>query len=155
MGLFDYPADAGTRSRTDAAPHFTFLEHLSTKGWKTLLTHAETVQFSAGQVVVTAGDADEAFYIVTAGSVDVVVPGTGETLTTIPEGSVFGEISFFDGQPRSASIRASTDGSAIRLTRDGFERLSGWDPVLGRQILMDLGKILALRLRWTTGLARR
>ena len=53
---------------------------------------------------------------------------------------MFGEIAFFDGEPRSATIRALGDGSALRITRDRFDNLSGWNPVLARQILIDLGK---------------
>jgi CRP/FNR family transcriptional regulator, cyclic AMP receptor protein len=152
MGLFDYPI--GTDQTPGAAEYFVFLEHLPEQSWKKLLNHAETISFHKGQIIVRSGAMDAALYIITEGSVEVVVDGDGPALTIIPAGSVFGEISFFDGRPRSATIRAQSDGRAVRLTRDGFDQLSGWDPVLGRHILIDLGKILALRLRWTTMLAQ-
>lgn len=155
MGLFDYPAE--TTASVAAAPDFIFLENLPPASWKKILAHAETLSFARGQVLLHAGDSDDAFYILTAGSVEVVLPGTvrGPALTVIPEGSVFGEIAFFDGQPRSAGIRARSDGTAIRISRANFEHLSSWDAVLGRQILLDLGRILSLRLRWTTDLSQR
>ena len=74
-------------------------------------------------------------------------------LATITEGSVFGEIAFFDGAPRSATIRSRSTGSAVRVTRENFETLAAWEPTIARQLLFDLGRILAMRLRWTTGRA--
>lgn len=76
-----------------------------------------------------------------------------KVLATIPEGSVFGEISFFDGAPRSAAIRSRTQGSAIRVTRENFDTLAAWEPVIARKMLFDLGRVLAMRLRWTTSLS--
>jgi CRP/FNR family cyclic AMP-dependent transcriptional regulator len=148
MGLFDYPehGDAGSASQV-GNPDFVFLENHSPEAWKKIIAHAETMRFSAGQVLVRADDVDDSFYILSKGSVEVVLPGSERALTTIREGSVFGEMSFFDCLPRSATIRASTAGTVIRVTRDGFTRLSGWEPALARTILLDLGKILALRLR--------
>lgn len=155
MGLFDYPAAATASAAVE--PDFIFLENLSPASWKKILAHAETLSFARGQVLLHAGDSDDAFYIVTAGSVEVVLSGKvqGPALTVVPEGSVFGEIAFFDGQPRSAGIRARTNGTAIRISRTNFEHLSSWDAVLGRQILFDLGRILSVRLRWTTDLSQR
>jgi CRP-like cAMP-binding protein len=64
-------------------------------------------------------------------------------------GSVLGEIAFFDGKPRSASVRALTDTELLRLSADAFEVLSTRHPDVGRKILLDLGRVLALRLRHT------
>lgn len=153
VGLFDYPeATAEPQGEQPSRREFTFLDNLPTAGWKQIIAHAQTVPFTAGQELVRVGERDQAFYILTAGSVAVVIAaGTGErVVATVTEGSVFGEIAFFDGEPRSATIRALSDGSALRLTRDRFDNLSGWNPVLARQILIDLGKVLAMRLRWTT-----
>lgn len=155
MGLFDYPAEVEEdRGLVPAWSDFIFLKDVPTSAWKKIVAHAQTVQFAPGQKIVNAGERDPAFYILSAGTVEVVIPGPdGErVLASIPEGSVFGEISFFDGEPRSASIRATAAGAALRITRDGFDSLSGWDPALGRLMLIDLGRVLALRLRWTTQL---
>ena len=100
--------------------------------------------------MIRIGDKDDSFYILTSGDVDVIVgAGDAETvLATISEGSVFGEIAFFDRQPRSATIRAKTQGAAVRVTRETFDNLAAWEPNIARQMLYDLGRILAMRLRW-------
>lgn len=152
MGLFDYTSNVTPMARAPGAADFVFLDGLSDHAWKKILAHAQIVHFRAGQDLIRAGDADDSFYIVSQGSVDVVLRSKGKEtiLTTIPEGSVFGEVAFFDRAPRSATIRAHSAGSAVCLTREGFDQLSAWEPALGRAILIDLGRVLALRLRNTT-----
>lgn len=150
MGLFDYP---GTDSQDTALAEITFLGELSEAEWARILRLVETRQFRAGEDLIRTGEKDDSFYILTNGEVDVVI-GSGSTqttLATITEGSVFGEIAFFDREPRSATIRAKSQGSAVRITRENFDNLAAWEPNIARQILLDLGRILAIRLRWTTG----
>lgn len=149
MSLFDYP---------DASPvltplsEITLLADLSKDDWARLLNLVVTRPFSAGEDLIKVGEREDAFYILVSGVVDVVVDSGGgeKILASIAEGSVFGEIAFFDGSPRSATIRARTPGSAIRVSRDSCERLSVWEPRIARQMLFDLGAILAMRLRRTT-----
>ena len=150
MGLFDYAeSDQLHTGAADGAHGYVFLENLSPSDWKKILVHAETKRFAAGQVLIRNGDVDDSFYILSEGTVEVILPGKDAAFTTIIEGAVFGEMAFFDCLPRSATIRAKTAGTAIRLSRDGYTRLSGWEPALARTIVLDLGKVLALRLRAT------
>jgi CRP/FNR family transcriptional regulator, cyclic AMP receptor protein len=148
MGLFDYP---GTAVLEKSLHEITFLADLSKEDWERILKLVETRLFRAGDDLIRVGDKDGSFYILTSGEVAVTIGD--KVLATIPEGSVFGEISFFDGAPRSATIRAKTKGSAIRVTRENFDTLAAWEPAIARQMLFDLGRILAMRLRWTTSLA--
>ena len=73
--------------------------------------------------------------------------GREKRVATIDEGSLFGELAFFDAQPRSANIRALTNGHALRLSRQGFDRLSQQQPHLARELLLEIGKVLAYRYR--------
>jgi CRP/FNR family cyclic AMP-dependent transcriptional regulator len=63
---------------------------------------------------------------------------------------VVGEQSFLDHQPRSTSIRALTEGEVFRLSREKFLVFSAREPALARDLLLDLGRIVSLRLRDTT-----
>src|SRR6266478_3052702 len=62
-------------------------------------------------------------------------------------GSVVGELSFFDGGPRSAAVRAVTPVALAELTAADFEVLRKRHPDLACRLLADLGRILAGRLR--------
>jgi CRP/FNR family cyclic AMP-dependent transcriptional regulator len=155
MGLFDYP-DAAAAAAPKPLGEITLLGSLSKNEWARVLSVVETRQFTAGTDLIRSGERDDSFYILTAGEVQVMLQGSGaadqedKVLAVITEGSVFGEIAFFDGQPRSATIRARTPGAAVRVTRDAFDNLAAWEPKIAKQLLFDLGAILATRLRWTT-----
>ncbi len=56
-------------------------------------------------------------------------------------------MAFLDGRPRAATIRALTDGELLRLSFESYEVLAARYAELGRAILLDLGRILAARLR--------
>ena len=151
MGLFDHPGDAESTS----PDRMVFLDALSEKDWKKLLGLVETRHFRAGDYLINAGEPDSSFYILSSGTVEVVLPsatGEAQVLTEIPEGSVFGEIAFFDSRPRSASIRAKTEGTAVRISKENLDYLAIWEPTIATTILYDLGRLLAERLRWTTAL---
>lgn len=145
MGLFDYPDATKT---AEPLQEITFLADLSSDDWTRVLKIVNERPFRAGDDLIRIGDKDDSFYILTRGEVEVSIGD--KVLATIPEGSVFGEISFFDGALRSATIRARTTGSAIRVTREDLDSLAAWEPDIARKMLFDLGRILAMRLRWTT-----
>jgi CRP/FNR family transcriptional regulator, cyclic AMP receptor protein len=127
--------------------------------WRKLLAATTPRQMKASEVVIQRGVEDSALYFVAAGSLEVgitYVDGVSiSPLAKIGTGSVIGEQSFFDGQPRSANVWAVSDGELLCLTRESFDRLAKDDPVLARDFLFALGRILSLRLRNTTMRVRR
>jgi CRP-like cAMP-binding protein len=70
-------------------------------------------------------------------------------------GSVIGEQAFVDGQPRSATVRSTTDSELLRLSRDAFETFAARDPALAMDLIFDLARILSLRLRTSQALMAR
>lgn len=150
MPSFDYP---GGRTRTFGEDLATVLEDLSSEEWGKVKSHAQTIHFKSGDALIERGDEDDALYILMEGEVEVLQDrslGGTRSITRIPAGSIFGEISFFDRQPRSAFVQARTDGNMLRITRQQFDELAAQEPDIARQLLLDLGKVLADRLRTTT-----
>ena len=76
-------------------------------------------------------------------------------LAKISAGSVIGEQSFFDSEPRSANVWAVTDGELLCLTQERFHELARREPALVRDLLFALGRILSLGLRNTSMRVRR
>jgi CRP/FNR family cyclic AMP-dependent transcriptional regulator len=142
--LFDYGSVAG-RGR---ARGFEFLARRPQTDWAKILDRCETRRFSAGELLVSAGEQDRALYLLTEGTVGVRLHADAErTFTAIDAPSVLGEVAFLDGGPRSASLFAISDGELLRLRLESFEVLCARDPELGRAILFDLAKIVTARLR--------
>jgi len=140
--FFDYPGEAVTESRRpdDAV----FLPDLDEEDWGRLLAYAEVRRFAQGEIVIPAGATDRSLYIVADGTLEL----TGRDGTaTVETGAVIGELPFFDGRPHDAAVRALTDVDLLALSPEAFEVLAAREPSLARAVLLDLGRILSLRLR--------
>ncbi len=84
--------------------------------------------FQAGRVIVREGDRADAAYIITAGQCEVrrrdpEHPGRSIPLRVLKAGDVFGETAIFADAPRSASVVALEDVSAVVVDRASLEEL--------------------------------
>ena len=96
---------------------------------------AELHTFAAGAVVLREGQLSDALYLVFRGSVEVIKhgradpddgddPTDGLAIHRIARGSVFGEMSFIDGDVTSATIRAAESCELLRLSHQTLDRVS-------------------------------
>jgi signal transduction histidine kinase len=77
-------------------------------------------RFTAGQVIFSAGEKGDGFYVVQKGGVEIFANvGNNETrvLARIGPGEFFGEMAVLDDVPRSASARAEVETKAIYISR--------------------------------------
>lgn len=146
--FFDYPGgETGEYSE-----ELRFLAGSSDEDWAVIRKHSETRRFLPGEAVINAGESDRALYIVVDGTLQVVRASgrrgrATEVVRTIHPGSVIGEMAFLDGAPRSAMVQAVTEAHLMRLSFDAFEIMAAKEPALARSMLLDLGRILAGRIR--------
>ena len=90
-----------------------------------------------GQVVVRQGDPADAWYLVEQGQARVVVDGPhGEEvpLGLMEAGQGFGEISLLSGGTRSATVRAASSLTVLRLDKVVFDALVQDRPELRREM---------------------
>ena len=108
----------------------------------------------AGEAIIRRGEPDQTLYFVLQGSLEVIAhSGDGLSMgrmALIGAGSVLGEVSFFDGGPRSAGAWALDDCDVAAMTPDQYAAFEASSPGLARELLFALGRILAIRLRRTT-----
>jgi len=151
MDFFDYPGTEGGTA-TQVAPE-VFLPEASDSDWSVLLRYCRRRHFEAGEAVISAGGTSRSLYLVVDGTLEVLSPdgrrraGRYRRVASVGAGSVLGEMSFFDNARRSALVRATTAVEVAELGPADFGALTEEDPRLGLQILFDLGRILAQRLR--------
>jgi hypothetical protein len=82
--------------------------------------------FAAGAIIVREGDPADAAYIITKGKCEVRKADSGDALLrTLQEGDVFGETAIFADSPRSASVIAIDEVSAVVVDRASIEHLTG------------------------------
>lgn len=141
------------------SPDALVLPHWNDGHWATLLQFTAPRPFRASEVVIQRSAADRTLYLVAAGSLEVGVThvdGVSMTsLARISAGSILGEQSFFDGQPRSANVWAVTDGTLLLLPFDDFTRFGESEPALARDFLFAMARVLSIRLRNTSFRLRR
>jgi CRP/FNR family transcriptional regulator, cyclic AMP receptor protein len=133
-------------AREDSAD-LLFMPGATASDWATVFRHAEVRRVPAGLALVQAGEDDRALYLLTEGTLGVRLPRDEGAFKTIDAPSVLGELAFFDGRPRSATLSAVTDVEVVRLDAEALARLSADAPELAQAMLLDLARILALRLR--------
>lgn len=150
--------------RQKASDHVNTSDHLllfewSDVEWGKLLNATTRQEYKTSEVVINRGDQDRSLYFVAAGALEVGVTFidgvTISSLAKIGAGSVIGEQSFFDGEPRSANVWGVTDGVLLRLSFEKFHELAEREPTMTRDFLFALGRILSLRLRHTSMRVRR
>lgn len=155
MSFFDYPGTQAEATKEQDAE--VFLPEASDSDWAALLRHCRRRRYGPGETVISAEGARRSLYIVVDGTLEVLLPvagkgaGRSRKAITIGAGSVLGEMSFFDNAERSAVVRATTELEVAELGIAEFDALAEEDPRLGREILFDLGRILAQRLRRAQG----
>ena len=116
-----------------------------------LLEPAPVVEIAAGDYFCREGDMADCMYVLERGSVTIMKSWEGRQLLLrrLGKGDCFGEMALLDLFPRSASIRADEDCTAIRLTPDNLLRLFEHDPVQFALIQMNIGREISRRLRAT------
>jgi len=123
--------------------------------WRTIGWRMHLEQVPAGEEIFRQGDLEAYLAILTQGLVEIArtsLLGRERMLATLFPGSVFGEMSLVDGQPRSATARAVEDSTLLVLPAEGFRRLVDEQPLLGRKLLAHVARLISLRLRQMDGI---
>lgn len=113
---------------------------------------AQEMDYPAGERIVAENTPGGRLHIILSGSVEVRKK-SGEdaerVLAVLGQGTVFGEMSVFDGHPYSAGIVAKTPTHTLSLVRSDFLLLGEKNPGLALKITMNLIKMLSAKLRKT------
>ena len=96
-----------------------FLRMLDAEGRKTLLAQAEAKTYADGELVVAEGEPGDALYIIVSGIASVTADDMGneKKVAELTDGAFFGEMGVITRQPRSATVRARGELSALRIPR--------------------------------------
>ncbi|HEX7000818.1 MAG TPA: cyclic nucleotide-binding domain-containing protein, partial [Trueperaceae bacterium] len=97
--------------------------------------------YSAGEVIFSAGDAAHEMYVLIEGTVDIVLDG--KSIEELRPGNVFGEMAIVDEAPRSADAVARTEVKVEPIDQDWFKHLIRRSPTFGLHVM----SVMAQRLR--------
>lgn len=139
----------------DDAVDVLHLPHWDLSCWERLMSDAEAIELSDGELLLRRGETSCDLYFLVKGKLEVSMPRTQSIsmspLISIGPGSVVGEIAFFDDHGRSASVWSRGKSDLLRIPRPAFEDFKQAHPLLACDLLFAIGRILAERLRVTQG----
>lgn len=107
------------------------------------------------QVLLEQWESTTDLFIVRSGKVNVTDDRSGGFLiASLEPGDVFGEISFIDGMPRTATVSVAEPGEVLMLSREDADDLMMSNPELAGNLMICIGQLLAQRLELTNEVLR-
>jgi hypothetical protein len=100
------------------------------------------------QVVCRQGESGDELFVILRGSIRLESGGT--VITTLPQGSHFGEMALIDSVPSSVTAVSTEEGKVLTISRSDFSEILRKEPPLAVKLLWSFLGVLAERLRQTT-----
>ena len=108
---------------------------------KRLADKMDEQRFMEGATIVRQGEPGDTFYVLVEGEAKVK-DANGRTLSRLIPGDFFGEISLMDGGPRTATVVAETNLTALALSRKDFGTLLQSEPKVTVGLLKHAATLL-------------
>lgn len=96
--------------------------------------------YQDGEVIIHQGDVGECMFVIQEGQVEVLseVDGRELRLAVRKEGDFFGEMSIFERETRSATVRALGPARVLTVDKKNFLRRIAADPSLAFRIVQTM-----------------
>ncbi len=113
---------------------------------KLLAFTSERLSFDSDQDLFRQGDMGDSAYIIIDGEADVLIdtPGGPITVATRHRNDFVGEIAILCDIPRTATVRAKTKLTTLRISRELFFRMVTEFPQMAVEIMRELAHSLEL-----------
>lgn len=121
------------RARLSSVP---FLAGLQDDVLDRLASVGTTQEVARGDVLVAEGEAADTLYFVLRGRFTVTLGDT--PIAELDEGEPVGEIAFFAGGTRTATVTAARASTVLALTRADYDAVAADKPALGEAIIRAL-----------------
>lgn len=107
---------------------------------------AVEANFAGGDVMIRQFDRSSDLMIILNGAAQIKA-FSGESMAEVGVGSVVGEVSLIDEQPRSATVISVGDTRVVLLKGAKLQALMDADPILKATLVGNLARLLCQRLR--------
>ncbi|MFQ6538208.1 MULTISPECIES: cyclic nucleotide-binding domain-containing protein [Aphanothece] len=129
----DDPAGYGLEARVDLLRENVLFGHLSSEQLERIAPLTRCLRFAAGEAVVVEGDEGFAMFQVVTGRVQVIKlmeGGIEKKVAELGVGTIFGEMSVFTDQPRTATVRTTEESVLLEVERNDLRPLLEGNPRL-------------------------
>ena len=148
--------DAVQGLRTEAQSFFeetVLTEDLDAEEMNVVAEAAERIEYGSGEVLLEEGETSPALYFIASGTVEVLKQDDEGThrfaIATLEAGDFFGEMSFVDDQPASATVQADGDVQVWRLKKDRLHEAGHTGRTVYYHLVSNVTHTISERLRAT------
>ncbi|MDD5686390.1 MAG: cyclic nucleotide-binding domain-containing protein [Elusimicrobia bacterium] len=129
--------------------YFSFLTEIEQKEFANILS---IENFKKDDIIFKQGELGDRLYLIKEGLVRIYITETDteETIALMKQGDIFGELSLYDTQPRSAYASALDSTVLLAITKEKFDELKKKNSEMASKIFQIMLKIISKRLRRTT-----
>lgn len=129
-----------------------FMDAFSTQQRALFADAAEELPLERGSTLLRRGEPGGDLFVLSSGTLEVVdTRSTPETiLAVLREGAAVGELSFVDGSPRMADVRAGSDCLVLRWGHRDLRALLKREPDFAAAFYESVAQIAATRMRRVT-----
>jgi NTE family protein len=106
-------------------------------------SRAKVHNLTRGETLVRQGMPSDSVYVVVSGRFEVFIAGQQSAISEIGVGEPIGEIGFFSGAARGATIVAARDSVVLELDRTSFDQVAREVPAIYQPLLRALARRLA------------
>ena len=132
-----------TAMSLDLLSAFPGLDEKLLTSLEALAEGAEQRAIQRGDILLRQGDPSDAVYFVLSGRFSVHLNSLDEPIAEVAQGQPIGEIGFFAGLPRTATVKALRDSRVLVITRERFRKLSEALPEIRDAVIVSLAHRLS------------
>jgi signal transduction histidine kinase/ActR/RegA family two-component response regulator len=122
-------------------------------------------RYEPGGVIIREGEEGDSIFLIGSGSAEAVLEdarGRSIQLSLMLPGETFGEMAFFEGKPRSATVRARDACVVLEINGQNLRRLADVRPDIELKVLLTVSErlrskneqLMALHLKAVEGASR-
>ncbi len=113
---------------------------------KLLAFTSQCLSFDDGEVLFREGDRADCAYVIMSGEVEILADtgGTEFIAGTLGKNQLFGELAVLTNSPRSATLRAKGELTALKISDDNFLKLLVENPEVALEVMRTLSEKLVL-----------
>ncbi|MBI5555474.1 MAG: cyclic nucleotide-binding domain-containing protein [Elusimicrobia bacterium] len=124
---------------------FSLFKELDDEQLQKFAAYVYEKRYQKGGIICSKGGRGDEIFLIKRGRVSIILPlyrydSRDEVVSELEAGDFFGELSFFDGQERSAHVKASAETDLLILSRRDYDKIIKDNPRDGCKIQ---GKIIA------------
>jgi NTE family protein len=137
------PSEPATFNTAELVRSTAFFRELSDEQLTAVWSQAKVLSLTRGDVLVVQNTPSDSVFVVVSGRFEVWVMGRDHAINEIGVGEPIGEIGFFSGAPRTATIVAARDSVVLELDRPSFNTVARAVPAIYQTLLSALARRLA------------